>query len=555
MSAAIGASAARRAAAVLLAAVAAYLVATEGGLAALHAGAATGLLAALFALATGRVLVAAVLTAGFVAAVASLAHVKRERTDFILHAWDVFEPAQWRFVGWDLPSAFPLACAVFALALASMAAALVLRRREPRDAPWPWAAAAVALCAATTGVAAHLKGEPRQLQYTWSDLHLSSFYSSIPEALEAALRRGRLFEMAPAATGRPFDPARACAPAQRLPHILLIHQESVAPPSALPGLAYDKGLDAFFRSHDGRAHALRVETYGGASWLTEFSVLTGMSSRFFGGMRNFVQIYMAGRVDDALPATLARCGFRTVMFYPYLKGFFGSARFFESVGLRDIRDSAAQKVASSQEPDHVYYANALDEIARHVSDDGRPLFLFVQTMAAHWPYDVTYWPERVVAGGGADPEMHEYLRRLAMARIDYDALKRDLATRFPGERFLIVHYGDHQPLATRRFFGFDAEEIEEINARLPPDSPAMRTYFAVDAVNHAPPPLDLPETVDAAYLGAVLLQAAGLPLPDSWQARLELLRACGGRYADCPDRAAVLAFHRRLVESGLVRAR
>jgi hypothetical protein len=264
---------------------------------------------------------------------------------------------------------------------------------------------------------------------------------------------------------------------------------------------------------------------------------------------------MAGRVDDALPATLARCGYRNVMFYPYRKGFFGSARFFESVGLRDIRDSDAQKAPTAQEPDSFYYANALAEIERHRASSTQPLFVFLQTMTAHWPYDVTYWPERDTPGGGSDPEMHEYLRRLGMAKIDYEALRRDLATRFPGERFLIVHYGDHHPLATRRFFGFEAEEIEAMNRALPPDSKAFETYFASDGVNYAPPPLPDVPALDAAYLGAVLLQQAGLPLPDSWRARFDLLKTCEGRYATCGDRTAVLAFHRRLVESGLVRAR
>ncbi len=30
-----------------------------------------------------------------------------------------------------------------------------------------------------------------------------------------------------------------------------------------------------------------------------------------------------------------------------------------------------------------------------------------------------------------------------------------LAKRFPNERFLIVQYGDHQPIATRTLLGFD----------------------------------------------------------------------------------------------------
>ena len=62
-----------------------------------------------------------------------------------------------------------------------------------------------------------------------------------------------------------------------------------------------------------------METFGGASWLTEFSVLTGLSTYSFGGMRQFVQQIMAGKVKDSLPHALARCGYRNVVFYPMLR--------------------------------------------------------------------------------------------------------------------------------------------------------------------------------------------------------------------------------------------
>jgi phosphoglycerol transferase MdoB-like AlkP superfamily enzyme len=394
------------------------------------------------------------------------------------------------------------------------------------------------------------------MQYTWADRNLSSFYSSWPEAIEA-LRRGFLFDVGErkGAIAR-LDPAPVCAPQNKPPHIILIHQESVTPPMPFANLAYDPALAEFFKSHDGRVHKLRVETYGGGSWLTEFSVLTGMASRFFGGMQQFVQVYMAGRVDDALPTALARSGYRNVMFYPYLKGFFGSSRFFESVGLKEIFDLKAQGAPTSMEQDRFYYSNALEEIARHTQASQKPLFIFVQTMGAHWPYDVTYWPERKVSGSpGAGAEMHEYLRRLAMSKEDYGELRAALAQRFPGERFLIVQYGDHQPLATRNFFGFDAEEIEAINRTLPENSPAFETYFSVNAINFTPPALPQTPVLDAAYLGAILFDQARLPPPDSWRARLALMAHCNGHYAACPDRAAVLAFHRKLVDSGLVRAR
>jgi phosphoglycerol transferase MdoB-like AlkP superfamily enzyme len=129
----------------------------------------------------------------------------------------------------------------------------------------------------------------------------------------------------------------------------VIHQESVAPLAHFPTLSYDRSLDAFFHSFDGKLNTLRVETYGGGSWLTEFSLLTGLSTYSFGGMRQFLQQVMAGKVGDTLPQALARCGYRNVLFYPMLRHFLSSAKFFEAVGLSEIVDAKAQGASRANE--------------------------------------------------------------------------------------------------------------------------------------------------------------------------------------------------------------
>ena len=88
---------------------------------------------------------------------------------------------------------------------------------------------------------------------------------------------------------------------------------------------------------------------------------------------------------------------------------------------------------------------------RHFKSSDRPLFVYIQTMASHGPYDSAYMPEENVPGGGpgTSAEMSEYLRRAAMAERDGDFLMDEIKRRFPGEPILVVRYGDHQPSATR----------------------------------------------------------------------------------------------------------
>jgi len=301
---------------------------------------------------------------------------------------------------------------------------------------------------------------------------------------------------------------------------------------------------------------MRVETYGGASWITEFAIMTGVSTRSFGGMRQFVQSLMAGKVHDTLPETLTRCGYRNVVFYPLERNFVSYDRFYSSVGLKEVFDSNDQGAPSDNERDRFYFANALDEMARHLRQSRQPLFTYILTMATHSPYDFVYMPEVDVPGGGpgTDPEMSEYLRRLAMARIDYDELRREIARRFPDERFLIVHYGDHHPIASRTLLDV-SNQLDAEDVSLPFDSLGFVTYYAVEGINYSPPPLPEVEVLDVPYLPVVILDAAGLPLSDSFRERQRLLAACKGRYFTCDQHGAILAFHRRLIDSGLVDSR
>ncbi len=512
-------------------------------------------LAAGIVLACRRVLVASVLVNALVGIVAAVAWAKQQAMDMVLHAYDiVFYLSSWSTIGYLWNDFRRYIVALMAALLVTAVAAGVAYWFDATRLRRRYALAAFVVFALLSVVAAAVKGEPRHTQYYWEGLYLSSFYSSWAETVEV-LWRGQLIEAADSAPGARFAMPTDCATTANPPHIVLIHEESVVPPGYFPTLAYDHRIDRFFASHDGKVHRLRVETYGGASWLTEFSIATGLSTRSFGGMRQFVQSLMAGKLRDTMPEALARCGYRNVMLYPIGRNFVSNEKYYASIGLKEIFDREDQGATTDNERDRFYFGNALDVMARHLQRSRQPLFTLIFTMATHGPYDFTYMPEVDVPGGGpgTDPEMSEYLRRLAMAQIDYDELRSEIARRFPGERFLIVHYGDHHPIATRTLLGFsnklDAEDIS-----LPIDSPGFITYYVVDGINYQPPALPEVETLDVPYLPLVILNAAGLPLSDSFRERQRMLTACNGRYFTCEPRDTILTFHRRLIDSGLIDA-
>jgi hypothetical protein len=239
-----------------------------------------------------------------------------------------------------------------------------------------------------------------------------------------------------------------------------------------------------------------------------------------------------------------------------LKNFVSNDKFYRSIALNEIFDLKDQKAPTAQERDRFYFGNALAEIERHVATSTTPMFTYIQTMSAHWPYDVKMFTNEDVPGGGpgTDPEMHEYLRRLSLANRDYQWLLGELKKRFPQERFLVVSYGDHHPTATRTLLGFK-QETEAEDVALERDSLGYITYYAARGVNYTVPPLPREDIVDVAYLGAIVLNAAGLPLSDANRERKRLMTLCGGRYNECPKHTEILTFHRRLIDSGIIKAR
>jgi sulfatase-like protein len=502
-----------------------------------------------------RVLVAAVLTNAIIGIVATVAWAKHQAMDMALHAYDVvFYLSSWSTINFLWRDFRIYVIALIAALLATAIATVAAYRFDTERVQRRTALAATVLLAIVSVGAAFVKGERRHTQYYWNGFHISSFYSSWAETIET-LWRGQLIEAAGAAPGAHFAVPAGCSTPTKPPHIILIHEESIVPPSHFPTLQYDRSVDRLFASHDGKEHRLRVETYGGASWLTEFSVLTGLSTHSFGGMSQFVQPLMAGKLRDTLPETLGRCGYRNVVFYPLMRNFVSNAKFYTSVGLKEIFDAEDQGATTNNERDQFYFGNALDEMTRHIRKSRKPLFTMIFTMATHSPYDFAYMPEVDVPGGGpgTDPEMNEYLRRLAMARIDYDDFRREIMRRFPGERFLIVQYGDHHPIATRTLLGLD-NRLDAEDISLPLESPGFVTYYAVDGINYKPPTLPDVEILDVPYLPLVILNAARLPLSDAFRERQRMLTACNGRYYTCEPHDIILAFHRRMIDSGLIEA-
>ena len=385
---------------------------------------------------------------------------------------------------------------------------------------------------------------------------LSSFFTSFADLPQLYSYKG-LIEVAPDPTIAPA-PATAitCKPGETPPDIVLTLNESAMPPGVYPGLTYPDELKPFFTSADGRLHRMRVETFGGGTWLSDFTALTGLSTRSFGNLRNFVANFMTGRLRHSLPQYLKACGYETTMVYPASAGFAGVGRFYEAIGFDHVIDTRIHHAPDQRQRDAFY----LGEMAKVIEGAGRngqrhPQFVVAATMSTHSPWDFRFAPEMVRETDSlqwnTDPEFDEYLWRLVLAKRDRDEFRARLAASVPDRRILFIGYGDHQPaLAQVPLENNRAIADEGRSWQMDPLSKAFETYYSVDAQGFTPAihGADLP-MVEIANLPVIALMAAGLPLDPVFDRRAKLMDHCKGLYTTCTDRPAILAFQRWLVDS------
>jgi hypothetical protein len=352
-------------------------------------------------------------------------------------------------------------------------------------------------------------------------------------------------------------PLREATPSRSAcsPDIIVIQHESVFDPRIF-GLPIEPGVEAFLSPPDGESGCLNVDIFGGGSWQSEFSLLTGLSSASFGSSAYYLFQKGAGRFHSSLPHSLTSLRYKTTLISSCRRGFLSYEKFYGSIGIEErifadeLPPPFDVRRFEATNSDAVFLNAVIDVHTRAIASDPTPRFLYVLTNFNHGPHSRQLVPpgqfesERAFAAASfPDAGYAEYYTRLAETASTWKKLKDKLASSAPGRPVLIVHYGDHQPVLTK--------QIDRHLKRPGHDKSRFRTFYAIEALNipdFTPGPgADL----DIAFLGTVALQRAGIALDPIFATRASLLDDCGEAYfASASERKR--RFHRTLVDLGLI---
>ncbi len=244
--------------------------------------------------------------------------------------------------------------------------------------------------------------------------------------------------------------AKLLAPSGGLPDIFLVLEESTFPPSLLQ--SHYKS-EALFAKGAPQSGPLRVHTFAGGTWRTEFSVAIQMKPQEFGSDGLYVFHQLEGRIKRSLFTELKALGYRTMIFYPVPGSFINASAFYATIGIDEFYEPRTLGIGTGWDwkfPDSQLY----DAMLKKVEGSKQPVVALLVTINQHGPHNIE------------DP-MADYVARFADSDKAYKSFLESLARR--DRRAGVIAFGDHQPEFTARFLDgvqprfFTAYEIRCIN--------------------------------------------------------------------------------------------
>lgn len=304
-------------------------------------------------------------------------------------------------------------------------------------------------------------------------------------------------------------PLAMTAPADK-PDIFFVLQESTFLPEVLRPDHHSKHL---FAGDAGQRGPLKVHTYGGGTWRTEFSLTTQMRASEFGGDGLYVFHQLEGRVHRSIFTELKKLGYRTVVFYPVPGFFINAAPFYASIGVDEFYDPESLGINKGwdwQTPDEKFYTAMLKKL----ENSPQPVVALMLTISQHGPHATK------------DP-MADYVARFDAADHAFGDFMTQVAAR--GRRAGVVTFGDHQPEFTLRY-------IDDEKTRYTTTYDIRCVNFAC---NGAP---DLEKPLDIVMLAPAALERFGFGLDDLSLAQRSAFTGCEGDTSLC-DEASRLRFN------------
>ncbi len=330
--------------------------------------------------------------------------------------------------------------------------------------------------------------------------------------------------------------------------VLWLHESTFNPRQfQLPGAKLPP-LPMFEASPQTRAMGLlRTHTFGGKTWLSEFSALSGLVPDDFGAHRARVFTTIGTKTQTNLFRELKAQGYTTIVLMPTFKRFYGAGRTYEQMGadriltLRDFPEYdqyPGDEWDIAETPRMAEAAIKLIREHRAGPDGAKPLFLYFLSVKEHAPYlantPIGYKLDKAPIPKSLAAKLTDYVNRLVTLDDAVQTINDYLFAK-DARPAVFAYFGDHQAYyeAESPPYRFKLPEPKHVTQF------QLRTNFA--AAREPGMPL-----MDIAFLPGLVVDYAGVDRDNYFESLSAMRRLCKGALDDCADKTLLDSYKARI---------
>ena len=313
------------------------------------------------------------------------------------------------------------------------------------------------------------------------------------------------------------------------PHQFAFSQQSIPPLSM-----FEHQNDTVFAS------PLRVHTFAGATWKSEFAFLAGVPSTDFGALASGVFYSVVPHLQSGLVKNLKAQGYFCVALSPFTKGNYNAKSAYDHFGfdlMLQPQDLGYPAPISknlwdiSSEEMMKYTRMILEKQHPELENVDQPMFVYVLTMREHGPYELgmenTFNLQMPNLGAKSISALNDYTQRIVALNDAIEGMNNYLHKR--KKPFVLGYFGDHQ-------VAFDNVIPPKKGDYAQPD---YVTQFVVRS-NCASQFKQEQHFLDLAFAGGVLMNIAGLSAEDEFmKANMAMCKLSHGKLEDSSNPAFV----------------
>ncbi len=325
------------------------------------------------------------------------------------------------------------------------------------------------------------------------------------------------------------------------PDIVAVLEESTFDPTILKACTRADVCKHRMFAPDGRTRAhgmLTVHVWGGGTWTSEFSLMTGLNHLSFGDAGLYAPYNLAPRVNFTLPRVLHEAGYRAIAIYPMSGDFINARNAYKNYGFDAFYDGKDYGLSwESSDNDLFQVFNQIYDKEKQVYGK-QPLFVMMLTLRQHGPhmtplkklpppYDKPLFPGKFAPKAfdeWINLNLGNYLQRLKGSDLAMAALEKKLLD--ADRPVLLFHFGDHQPSFDGAIRGLD-KSVPAADG-----DPNFVTYYMLKT-NYKPPRQYGEREMDLSFAPSLILDIAGVKKDAFFQANALMRERCDGFYLGC----------------------